>query len=229
MRTYSVRESEGAEQATPMPRATLTIRVPDDIWIGAITREYPEASFRILAAFPGDDSGVGLVEVTAPELPAVIRAIDEAVEVGDLNLLNRHENTALVQFETTQPLLLFPIVGSGIPLELPFTLSDGTATWDITTSQDRLSALGDQLDAFKIEYTVEEIHYHLQTEQLLTDRQASLVRTAVEAGYYDTPRGCSLTELAEAVGLAKSTTSETLHRAEGKIIKEFLADQEPGP
>ncbi|MFB6071054.1 MAG: helix-turn-helix domain-containing protein [Halanaeroarchaeum sp.] len=207
-----------------MPRASLTVTVPDGVWIGRITREYPEARFRILSALPGDESGVGLVEVTATNLPAVIRAIDDAEEVEQLSLLKRHENTALVQFETTDPLLLFPIMGSGIPLEMPFDIVDGRANWDITTSQDRLSELGDQLEAFGIQFTVEEIRYHLQTEQLLTDRQESLIERAIELGYYDTPRTCTLTELAEDVGLAKSTCSETLHRAEETIVKEFVSE-----
>lgn len=213
-----------------MPRASLTIDLPRDLWIGAITRTHPDAVFRILAALPGEDTGVGLVEITAEDLAAVIRDIDVADETRELNLLRRHEDTALVQFETTEPMLLFPIMGSGIPLEMPFEIREGKAGWEITTSQDRLSALGDQLDAFNIDYTVEEIRYHLQTEQLLTDRQESLVQTAIEEGYYDTPRTCTLTELAEMEGLAKSTCSETLHRAEGKIIKEFFTDSDnPGP
>jgi len=207
-----------------MPRASLTITVPETVWIGQITREYADARFRILSALPGDDSGVGLVEVTAEDLPAVVRAIDQAPEVVQLNLLKRHDDTALVQFETSDPMLLFPIMSSGIPLEMPFDIVAGEAAWDITTSQDRLSELGEQLDAFGIQFTVEEIRYHLQTEQLLTDRQQSLVETAIEAGYYDTPRRCTLTDLADDVGLAKSTCSETLHRAEGKIIKEFTAE-----
>ncbi|MFB6153834.1 MAG: helix-turn-helix domain-containing protein [Halodesulfurarchaeum sp.] len=208
-----------------MPRATLTIEIPSDLWIGEITRDFPQAEFRILAALPGEDTGVGLVEITATDLPAVIRAIDSAPEVTELNLLRRHDDTALVQFETTEPMLLFPIVGSGIPLEMPFSIVDGAADWEITTSQDRLSELGDQLEAFDIDFTVEEIRYHLQTEQLLTDQQETLVRAAVKEGYYDTPRECTLTELAETVDLAKSTCSETLHRAEGKVIKEFVAEE----
>ena len=48
--------------------------------------------------------------------------------------------------------------------------------------------------------------------------------TAVDHGYYDTPRACSLTELAEEVGIAKSTCSETLHRAEETMIKQFMED-----
>ncbi len=50
------------------------------------------------------------------------------------------------------------------------------------------------------------------------------MRTAVEEGYYDTARTCSLTELAGEVGIAKSTCSETLHRAEETVIKQFIED-----
>ncbi len=205
-----------------MPRATLTIEIPDDVWIGRISREHPEACLRVLSALPDDESGVGLVEVTADEMAAVLRKIDREESVTDLELLQQHGDTVLVQFETDEPTLLFPVVSSGIPLEMPFDIVAGEAVWEITTAHDRLSLLGEQLDAFNIPYTVEEIQHQVTPEQLLTDRQATLVQAAVEKGYYDTPRGCTLTELAESVDLAKSTCSETLHRAEGKIIKSFV-------
>jgi predicted DNA binding protein len=59
---------------------------------------------------------------------------------------------------------------------------------------------------------------------LLTEQQAQLVAEATDRGYYDTPRTCSLTELAADLDMAKSTCSEMLHRAEGKIIEQFLQD-----
>jgi len=40
--------------------------------------------------------------------------------------------------------------------------------------------------------------------------------------YYDTQREVSLSELANEFGIAKSTCSEVLHRAEGTIVKEFF-------
>jgi hypothetical protein len=208
-----------------MPRATLTITVPESVWIGEISRTFPDTRIRILSALPGEDTGVGLVEVTSSDLPSIVEAFDDAADVDQLNLLKRHEDAAMLQFETTDPMLLFPIMSSGIPLEMPFDIVDGEAVWDVTTSQDRLSELGDQLDAFGIQYTVEEVRYHLETEELLTERQETLVDRALELGYYDTPRTCTLTELADDVGLAKSTCSETLHRAEGKIIREFRSNE----
>ncbi len=208
-----------------MPQATLRIEIPETLWIGEIAREYPNAVFKILSAVSGEETGVGLVEISASELDAVISAIEAVPETRELNVLGRNGDTGLIQFETTEPTLLFPIVGSGIPLEMPFELRNGEAIWEITTSQERLSQLGDELSEFQITYTVEEIKYHLETEALLTDRQLALIETAHESGYYDSPRTATLTEVAGESGIAKSTCSETLQRAEGKIIGEFLSEE----
>jgi hypothetical protein len=207
-----------------MPRAELSLTIPEGTWIGDISRSH-DVTFRILAALPGDESGVGLAEVTAPDLPAVLADVERRDVVTSMEILSHRDDTALIQFETSMPLLLFPVQGSGIPLEMPFSLEDGEASWEVTAPQERLSQLGDQLDEFGIPFQVERLHQRVESEQLLTDSQLELIEAAVEQGYYDTPRDCSLTDLAEAVGIAKSTCSETLHRAEEKIIKQFVDER----
>ena len=208
-----------------MPRATLTVTVPESVWIGTISRDFPDARMNVLSAIPGETTGVGLVELTSSALPAIVEAFASAEDVTDLDILKQHEETALLQFETADPMLLFPIMSSGIPLEMPFELVNGEAVWEVTASQDRLSELGDQLDAFGIRYAVEEMRHRLEPDELLTDRQRRLVDRAIELGYYETPRTCTLTELAEDVGVAKSTCSETLHRAEGTIVRTFHSNE----
>ncbi|WP_254544924.1 helix-turn-helix domain-containing protein [Halomarina pelagica] len=205
-----------------MPRANLTLTIPNGIWIGDISRTHPDALFRILAAFPSDHAGVALTEVTAEELETILAEFADSEAVIELDILQRHDDTALIQFETTMPLLLLSAQGAGIPLEMPFRLIDGQIEWEVTAPQRRLSELGTQLESFGIPFTVNEIHQQIEAEQLLTDRQLQLLRAAAEHGYYDTPRRCSLTELADELGIAKSTCSETLHRAEEKIVKEFV-------
>jgi predicted DNA binding protein len=56
----------------------------------------------------------------------------------------------------------------------------------------------------------------------LTDRQRWLLHEAMERGYYDTPRRITLVELADELGIAKSTCSETLHRCEGRVMEQFV-------
>lgn len=207
-----------------MPQANLTITIPDGIWVGDLTRAHSDASVRILSAHTSDEAGVGLAEITAPDLQDVVAEMQERDTVTELEILQQYDDRVLLQFETTMPLLLLPVEGSGVPLTMPFTIEEGQAEWEITAPQHRLSELGEQLKEFGIPFTVNEISQHIEPHQLLTDRQLRLVTAAVDNGYYDTPRECSLTELAAELDIAKSTCSETLHRAEEKIIKQFLED-----
>ncbi|UPV75365.1 helix-turn-helix domain-containing protein [Halorussus limi] len=205
-----------------MPTAKLHITLPEDVWISEVSTAHPDAEFRVLAAFPAEDTGVGLLEISADDLPAVVAAMDEREDITRLDLQQASEESALVEFETTAPLLLFSVQESGLPLELPFTIRDGRASVELTASRDRLSAFTTQLRAFGMEFDVEYVREMINSESLLTQRQRELLHTAVEEGYYDTPRECSLTELAEVAGVAKSTASETLHRVEEKIVKEYV-------
>lgn len=208
-----------------MPRAKLSVALPEDAWIGDISKEFPEATFRVLAALPTEEMGVGLVELTGPTLSAVVERMRQYDSVLTLDVLGESVDRMLVQFETSEPLLLLSVRESGIPLEPPVEIGDGRATVEVTASQDRLSLFGTQLEQFGMSFEVEFVRRSVDsTEQLLTDRQRDLIVTAVDEGYYHTPRECSLTELADREGMAKSTVSETLHRAEETIIKEFVTE-----
>ena len=205
-----------------MPRATLSLHLPEQVWVSTLSTEYPDAKFTVLAAMPSDDTGVGLVEISATDVEPIVTAIDGYDSVTSVTVLEADTGRALVQFETTEPLLILSLSEAGIPLELPITIVDGEVTVELAAPREKLSELGTLLETFGIQFDLLAITQSIDTESLLTDDQYELLTEAVERGYYDTPRTCTLTELAEAVGLAKSTTSEKLHRAEGTVLKQFV-------
>ena len=207
-----------------MAQATLTITMPEQVWIQQLSTAYPNATFRVLAAVPGADSGFALVRITGPNVADVIDDMNDHPQVTELTLAQWSDNEATVHFETTAPLLLFSARDSGMPIELPVEITDGEATIEVTGSRERLAELAQQLENFGLQYRIEHVRERLHESQLLSERQLEVVAAAVDEGYYDTPRRCSLTELAEHLGVAKSTCSETLHRAEEAIIKRFVDD-----
>ncbi|WP_049925049.1 helix-turn-helix domain-containing protein [Halopiger goleimassiliensis] len=207
-----------------MAQATLTITMPEQVWIQQLSTSYPDATFRVLAAVPGSNSGFALVRITGPDVAEVVDEMNDHAQITELTLAQWSENEATVHFETTQPLLLFSSKESGMPIELPVEITDGEATIEVTGSRERLAELAEQLERFGLKYRIEHVRERLHESQLLSERQLEVIAAAVEEGYYDTPRRCSLTELAEQLGIAKSTCSETLHRAEEAIIKRFVED-----
>ncbi|WP_238717448.1 helix-turn-helix domain-containing protein [Natronorubrum halophilum] len=62
---------------------------------------------------------------------------------------------------------------------------------------------------------------------MLTERQWQVVTEAVARGYYDTPRECTLAELAETFDVDKSAVSKLLQRAERRLVKKFVTEAAP--
>ena len=211
-----------------MPRATLSLQIPEQVWVSSLSKQYPDAEFTVLAAMPADDTGVGLVEVSAADVEPIVTAIDDHESVTSVTVLEAQPDRTLIQFETTEPLLILSLSEAGIPLELPITITDGEVTVELAAPREKLSELGTLLESFGIQFDLLSITQSIDTQSLLTDDQYDLLEEAVERGYYDTPRTCTLTDLAEAVGLAKSTTSEKLHRAEGTVLKKYVGGDDAG-
>lgn len=212
-----------------MPYAQLTITIPESVWISEVSRAHPDTRFRVLAATANTATGVARIEVLGEDPEAVCEKFREYEAVTDLTVFETEPGMSRIQVETTVPLLLTSLQDSGVPVEMPFEVRDGRMTLEATVPQQTLSDLGETLDEFGIRYTVERIRQETESDSLLTERQQWLLDEAIERGYYDTPRRTTLVDLAEELGIAKSTCSEILHRAEGRVLKEYRNDDHDVP
>lgn len=205
-----------------MPTARLDVEVPPDTWIGDVSRAFPDASFRVLAALKNSETGSGLVEIRGEALDELIAAVESHDGITALDLLEAGEDRALLRFTTESPMLLTAASEAGFPLETPFAIEDGVAEWELTGTRERMSELADALRGMGIDFDVDYVGAADDGEPLLSERQREAVETALDRGYYDAPRGITLSELADEMDVAKSTLSEVLHRAEGAILRDWL-------
>lgn len=60
-------------------------------------------------------------------------------------------------------------------------------------------------------------------EELLTPKQAEIVKMAIALGLYDTPRRCSLDTLAEIFGISKAAAHNRMKAAEKKILSMYFS------
>lgn len=200
----------------------LRLTLPEGYWASDVSREHPEATLRVLAATTGGDTGAELVAIAASDPDPVVGAIADHGTLSNANVLTRSDGEATVRFDIARPLVFRAAARAGLPIEPPVVVAEGEATLDVPGGRGRFSEFCRRLDAAGIGYDVESVGRNDRSERTLTDRQRELIDAAIELGYYDTPRRCSLTELAEHVGIAKSTCCETLQRAESRLIKRWL-------
>ena len=58
--------------------------------------------------------------------------------------------------------------------------------------------------------------------ETVTPRRRKVLNKALEAGYFDIPRGSTLQEIADDLGIAKTTASQHLRKAEQNIMQFFI-------
>lgn len=212
-----------------MPKARVKFKPPREARGGPfrLSREHPDDEFRILSAYPTEEGLLVLLEATMEDPSVALNLFERAPKsrVPTSEALHVDERTVLLQFQL--PFVPPPyraLFASGNLPQFPYTIEDGWIVCNLTTSHELLSQFRDKLEETGFTFKVEWVRQTLDPTDLLTNRQRRFVTEAIERGYYDSPRQCSLTDLADELGISKSTASVVLHNAEETIVKEFFAE-----
>ncbi|MEF8772086.1 helix-turn-helix domain-containing protein [Halodesulfurarchaeum sp.] len=205
-----------------MPGVELTIEMPKDSWIGQITDSFSETDFRVLTILVNEGSGHAVLEVETTEPSAVLGSLQSRTELETVDLLSVDSTRGVFQIETRETSILEPFLAAGVPLETPIHITRGIATWEFTTSQDRLSNLSTHLQHSGLAYTVDRIgtgEPETANRPGLTARQEEVFEAAHRAGYFEIPREATVRDVAERTSVNKSTASETLRRAVRNLVE----------
>lgn len=211
-----------------MTEARLLVTLPESTLTGGISQSFATANITVLTALSDEAAAYVCLQIKTKNQDALLAAVETHEQTVACSVVQRTDQKATIQLETARPLLVQSVAKQvGLPIELPLQIIDGEAAIDITGTHEHVSAFTSQLAARSIDFRIEYIRERLHTEQLLSPKQYDLIQTAVELGYYDTPRSCTLTELAAETDIAKSTCSEIIHRAEESVIKKFIDNVSP--
>ncbi|WP_313691774.1 helix-turn-helix domain-containing protein [Halorarum halobium] len=202
-----------------MPQATLKVKSNDGLV--ALSEAHPDVAFEVLGAWPDGEELRLLVETDVLDVDPLTETLGTISDVTDFEVRHAGSDRVLCEVATTIPEPHGAIADSGVVPSFPLHLEGGWLVGDLVASRDQLSAFRDELDSAGIEYRITQVSATSTESPLLTDRQREVVDVALEHGYYDSPRDCTLTALAEHLDVNKSAVSRVLHRAEGKIITAF--------
>ncbi|MFC6823627.1 helix-turn-helix domain-containing protein [Halopelagius fulvigenes] len=205
----------------------MKIKLPHDSLV-RYSIEHPDSEFHILSSRRTENRLQVVVKAATLDSNALIRTLDEAPEIRFYDVLHEDKQRVLLQIETEEhsPRAIARSVGM-LP-QYPMVLRDGWQTIETITSWERLSQLKVEFEENDVSFEILSVTQPVEVTDLLTDRQWEVLTEAITRGYYNTPRGCSLTDLATTLDVSPSAVSGVLHRAEEQIIKAFAANAELG-
>lgn len=195
----------------------IEVRLPEGHWSGDVSRSRPEAVLRIEETMPlGRGRGTARIS-SSTDLIAELEThtgVDEVRELG----ANRYE----VDIAPGGGGYIKPIREVGVIPQSPFEVRDGWVDWLIECAADKSRELVQLLRDDEIPYRV--ISTRSTGTRMLTSRQRVVFDSAMNEGYWDSPRRITLSALAELLSVSKSTLSVQLHKIEGVVLNSFADD-----
>ena len=205
-----------------MVYARLVVTLPETMWVTTLSRSHPEATLTALSAVAVGDDVVTLLEIDGCDPDAVREAARSEPELTEFTVVVETGGRLIVSYRIRSRIYR-AAERAGVPPVYPVVIRDGRAQLELEAGRTTLSTFVDELEAEAATVDVRELSASDGDHALLTDRQWEVLRTAADRGYYDSPRGCSTADLAEAVGIAPSTASDILRRAERRVVEGLLA------
>lgn len=203
-----------------------------------VSGEFLASTFRdrryvgLLALEAAEDDYDDVIDVVREHESTTSVDVIEKYPIGGVDRLSATLLIRSQHFEYT-PLQLLLHEGF-IPLDGFGELYNGAEQFDLLlTAREDLAAAVDLLERFgrvKIESVSSDFHRRTTpsvTEwsklfETVTPRRREVLNKALAAGYFDMPRGTTLQEIADDLGIAKTTASQHLRKAEKGIMQFFI-------
>ncbi|QCS42729.1 DNA-binding protein [Natrinema versiforme] len=212
----------------------------DGCWTETINETFPDVTATIIYSYRLLGSSITMIElnnVRGSAIDELVAWLDDHPVMTTAQLLQYDEasENAYVSLvgeydDDTEPVLNVLLRNRCFPT-VPATVADGREHWSVivptneavSQAHDELRNLGsitvDSLGAPELDGLLTGLIDIKQAVQRLSPRQREILARAIDRGYYDSPRACSIETLAETDSANASTVGNHLRRSEAKILE----------
>lgn len=188
----------------------LLVQNPKGAWCHHVGLEFPDVAVRVLSYFVvADGEAQETVQFSGSRWREALSSMKERSSVLGAEILEEAEAAGKVRLTIVACHLASTIAEARVSPDVPFEVRDGKDEWTVLASRDKASLFREALAKRGVESDLVSFTEH-RPENVLTERQAEILKQAVAAGYYEYPRRITLSKLAKRVGIAKSTLSQSL-------------------
>ncbi len=191
---------------------TITADIPLGVAIGDLSRKYPSVEFNITNGhWISRDERILFITCSdwKKEFFTFLKKHRTVIDISQIsNIVKvRIRSVFLKNFEQKEMTIIYPT-----------KLLDGQHRIEFLIDKKQLSSLKKGLANIK----VLKIADSYKTKPSISSRQEEILWKAYSFGYFNYPRGISLTDLAKLLKISKATLSQTLRVVENKAVKLLL-------
>lgn len=208
-----------------MIEATLAVKM-NESWIRDILLKYP-VTIKFLGWMPseGTEGGKSLIEIRGSEdaVKNIPQSLKENRFICNIEVSRVSKGSILGTVELNKCAICRAIPGTDCFLTHGVTTEDGSLILRIMAEKrENLRRFISKIEKDGCETRIISLR-DPEKEDLLTERQEEILKTAYELGYFEYPKRINIKELSERLGMSISTLSEMLRKSEKKVLEYYFS------
>ncbi len=213
--------------------AEFSIRA-DEFLLGELIAGFPGLSVEIERVVPAEKRVMPYIWAYGTDLAAFEAAMAEHPNVSSVTVLDRFDDRALYKIAWEDPARELVSGIAETDATILEAYSDDEWTFRIRFEDHTgLARFNEFCDANGINYRLERVSALADAPRAdphgLTDQQREALRLAVEAGYFEVPRGTTLEALADELRVSVQALSERVRRGADKVLRAAVLEGGPNP
>lgn len=198
--------------------------------LGSVFEDLPGVRVELERLVPQDEFVIPYFWVRGAEADDIEAAFQDHIGVVNVELIDSVESEYLMRAEWNPA--YFGILRALAEEDIVILSGVGTNQgWHFEVRGESRKAISDfrsNCQAEDIPIDITAVHELLPVQGAsyeLTDAQREALVMAYDCGYFDSPRQCSLADVADEIGITQQSLSSRLRRGHKKLIAATLADQ----
>jgi len=203
----------------------LSVTLPSLIWIAVLSRKFPDNIFEFRSAMMTDNVEMAtnnLFSIKGINPSKCLQVMKTFSEINLITLLEEKPHYIALMVQSKNHFILHAMQKYHIVPQFPIIIQNGIATIEIVGCRSHIDEFIDELQSKQMNVEIHQMGAYKRNPTLneLSPRQLEIYQKAKKAGYYETPRRITLTQLAKQENLSKSTLSILLQKVHKKLLGE---------
>lgn len=203
----------------------------DEFALGALLEVRPGVQVRLESMIPTGEAVVPYLWVRSPDADSVERALREAEGVEDVTVVDRTDDETLFRVDWVEDIDGF--IGAIRATDAAVLAAQGHGDhWSFNLRFPEYGALStfyrDAIDK-GLDVRLEGVHDPTGSGSMeefgLSAEQREALRVALDAGYFAVPRGVTMVELGEKLGISDSAASQRLRRGLSNVLSATITGE----
>jgi predicted DNA binding protein len=196
--------------------------------LGTVFADLPDVTIQLERVIPDANGVVPYFWVRGTESENIVEQFSEHPGVRDIREVDHVDGEYLMRCEWVPE--YDSVLDALIAPEIILLSAIGTAeewTFELRgESRDSIAEFKHYCHEHGVPVTLTELHAlrPLDAKQNLTDTQRDALRLAYERGYFNSPRGTTLQEIAEELGITQQALGSRLRRGNRRLIEQALRE-----